>query len=318
MTGKKFLALAAIFLMGFLTACAKKEPPAQDTQNTRAALRPESQKLMALLPDDGSIPGWTREPEVRFFVPDDLFEFINGASENYLIYGFEEVVTAEYGNPDKSSQVVVEIYRMKDARNAFGIYASELNPDSQFNQIGAEGYIGGTALNFWSGRYYTKLTVFEESDDLKQEMMKFAQELSEKMGAPGELPAEMRWFPEKDLVPHSVRYLPRDVLGQAYLKEGFEAKYRRGGSETKLVVTTPGDTESAKEALARYRQFTAGSGEVTRDLTSPADGGFVGKDSYYGHMAAIRSGNRIIVALGGSSQDYVLSQATSYLKNTSR
>ena len=77
------------------------------------------------------------------------------------------------------------------------------------------------------------------------------------MGAPGELPAEIKWFPERP-GSHSVRYPPRDVLGQAYLKEGFEALSSRR-SQTKLVVTTRAAPKEP-EALARYRQFTAGSG----------------------------------------------------------
>ncbi len=305
----------AMLLLASCMSCASRENQSQQGQKTQIpALSPESQKLMTLLPDNNAVPGWTKGPDVRFFGPDNLFEYIDGAAENFLIYGFQQVVTAEYNNPQKPSQAVLEVYRMKDPRNAFGIYASERNPNSEFKRIGAEGYIGGTALNFWSGPYYAKITVFQESDDLKQEMMKLAEQLSQKIGGQSEIPPEINSFPDSDQVPHSVRYLPKDVLGQIYLKEAFEAKYKRGDSETKIVIATPGDDAAALDALTKYRQFTATSGKVLRDLTAPGDGGFLGKDSYYGNMAAIRSGNRIIIALGGPSTNYALSQATACLK----
>jgi hypothetical protein len=109
-----------------------------------------SQQLLALLPEDNALPGWTRSGDVRFFGPGNLWEYINGAAEGYLSYNFQEVVTAEYSNPEKQSQSVIDVYRMEDPLNAFGIYTQELNPDSEFHKIGVEGYVGGTALNFWS------------------------------------------------------------------------------------------------------------------------------------------------------------------------
>jgi hypothetical protein len=299
-------------------ACGnKKEDSSQKaaTQKTQApVLSPEAQKLMALLPDNNAVPGWTRGAEVRGFGPDTLYEFIDGAADNFLIYGFEQVVTAEYNNAQKPSQAVMEIYQMKDPRNAFGIYASERNPDSEFKTIGAEGYVGGTALNFWSGPYYVKITVFQESADLKQEMAKLADCVSKKIGSAGVVLSEIHSFPSADQVPHSVRFLAKDVLGQTFFKEGFEAKYKRSGNESKIVIAIPGDAAAAKDAIDKYKQFIATGGKVTREISAPGDGGFVGKDSYYGNMAAVRSGDRIYIALGGSSADAALSQATACLK----
>ncbi len=313
---KTSMHLAAALLLVFFVSCMSREDKAAKMAppKTQSALSPESRQLMALLPGDNAVAGWIRKPEVRFFNPDDLFEFINGAAENYLIYGFEEVVTAEYSHAQDASEAVVEIYRMKDPRNALGIYASELNPDSEFLTIGAEGYLGGTALHFWSGPYYAKITVFQESDALKDAMKNFAQRMSEKMGASGAPLPEIAAFPSRDLVPHSVRYLPKDILGQSYLTQGFEASYRKGAGSYKLVIAAPGDGEAAKEALARYRQFTESHGEVLRDLKSPGDGGFLGKDEYYGSMAALRNGNRLIIALGGPSAEFALSQAAACVK----
>jgi hypothetical protein len=313
---KVLACLTAVLALALCMACGKKDEQSQPsaTPNAqKAALSPEAQKLAALLPDDNAAAGWTRGPEVRSFSPDNLYEFIDGAADNFLIYGFQQVVTAEYNNPQKA-QAVLEIYQMQDPRNAFGVYASECNAESEFKKIGAEGYVGGTALNFWAGPYYVKITVFQESADLKQVMIALAEGVAKKIGSTDAVPAEIDSFPSADQVKHSVRFLAKDVLGQIYLKEGFEAKYKKGANESKIVIALPGDEAAAKEALAKYKQYTATGGKVAREITSPGDGGFVGKDSYYGNMAAVRSGNRIVIALGGASTDAALAQVAACIK----
>jgi hypothetical protein len=310
MNSRKALSLAAILLIVFCGACGSSEQT-----RTVAPLSPEDAQLKALLPENNEAAGWMRGEEVRFFDADNLYEFINGAAENFLIYGFEKVATADYDNAEQPSPIVVEIYKMGDPRNTFGIYASERNPDSTFKPIGEEGYVGGTALNFWAGNYYVKMTVFQESEALQREMEKLADIITRKIGSTGAraLP-EIAFFPAENQVPHTVRYLAQDVLGQSYFSEGFEAVYKIDNRESKLVIVLPGDEDATKAALDRYKAFTASSGKVAREVTAPGNGGFVGTDSYYGNMAAIRSGSRIFISLGEASADKALAQAAACIK----
>jgi len=311
MNSKKVLSSFGILLLLFCAACSSKEQ-----SRTTAPLSSEDAQLRSLLPESNEVDGWKRGEEIRFFDPDDLYEFINGAAENFLIYGFEKVVTADYDNTGHTSTIVVEIYQMEDPRNTFGIYASERNPDSTFKPIGAEGYVGGTALNFWAGNYYVKMTVFDESESLQREMEKLANVISRKIGNVGAaaLP-EIALFPTENMVQHSVRYLAQDVLGQRYFSNGFEAVYKSGDRESKLVIVLAGDEGETKEALDRYKAFTAtNGGKVERDVAAPGDGGFAGTDSYFGNMAAIRSGNRIFISLGEASTNKALSQVAACIK----
>ena len=315
MNFRNALLCLAIFSLVFCMACGSKDQT-RTTVAPVALLSAEDEMLQALLPENNEVSGWTRGEEVRFFDPDSLYEFINGAAENFLIYGFEKVVTAEYSNAEQPSQVVVEIYQMQDPRNTFGVYASERNSDSTFKTIGAEGYVGGTALNFWAGKYYTKMTVFQESESLQQEMEKLAGVISRKIGDAGavSLP-ETELFPKANQVPYSTRYLAKDVLGQVAFREGFESRYKAGDKESRLVIVLPGDEAAAIAALDKYREFTAtNGGKVAREITSPGNGGFVGTDSYYGNMAALRNGNLIIVSLGEASADKALAQASACIR----
>ena len=310
MNSRKALSLAAMLLLLFCAACG-----GGNQSRTAVSLSPEDARLIALLPESNDVTGWTRGEEIRFFDEDTLYDLINGAMENFLIYGFEKVVTADYDNAAYPSQVVVEIYQMADPRNTFGVYASERNPDSSFKQIGAEGYIGGTALNFWSGNYYVKMIVFQESESLQREMEKIAEAISRNIGATGAqaLP-ELALFPTENQVPNSSRYLAQDVIGQTYFGYGFSVVYKDGDRESQLVITLPGDEAAAQQAMDRYKAFITSSGKVQREVTAPGDGGFVGTDSYYGNMAAIRSGSRIFISLGEASPDAALSQVAACIK----
>ena len=270
---RKTLLCIALFSLVFCMACGSKDQP-RTTATTTTSLSAEDEALKALLPGNNEVAGWTQSEEVRFFDPDGLSDFINGAAENFLIYGFEKVVTADYNNAEQPSQIVIDIYQMQDPRNTFGVYASERNPASTFKAIGAEGYIGGTALNFWTGKYYIKMAVFQESESLQQEMEKMAEAISKKIGDAGgvSLP-ETELFPKADQIPYSTRYLARDVLGQVSFREGFESKYRTGDKESRLVLVLPGDEAAATAALDKYREFTAANGgKVGREVTSPGNG----------------------------------------------
>jgi hypothetical protein len=165
---KALLLSAAMLLLVFCAACGARDGAQQ--RGTGGGLASEEARLLALLPASNEVAGWTRG-DARFFIEETLYDLINGAMENFVIYGFQRVVTVDYDNPDYTEQIVVELYHMADP-----------HPDSSFKQIGAEGYIGGTALNFWSGNYYVKMIVFQESESLQREMEKIAEAISRNIG----------------------------------------------------------------------------------------------------------------------------------------
>ncbi len=190
-----------------------------------------------------------------------------------------------------------------DPIHAFGIYCQERNPDYEFLEIGSEGYLGGTALNFWKGPYYVKLTVFEASEEIEGELKKLAEHVSAKIGHPVGEPAEVATFPPENQKPRSIQYLPRDVLGQSYLSNAFEAQYEVGEQEYKIVAITASGAEAATEGYTKYKEFLARSNPEMEALEGVGDAGFIGEDSFYGKVLAARAGNKILVILGAPSVD---------------
>ena len=277
----------------------QKEPAATATPAKPAA----SAALLALLPSQNEVAGWAVSRTPRGFTAENLWELINGAADGFVTYGVQEVVTADYTQAGSGLQAVVEIYQMKDPLNAYGKYSEERNPDSRFIEVGNEGYSGGTAVNFWNGQYYVKVTGFEEKAALEQELVKLAQAIAAKVPARSTEPAELSYFPRENQLPHTMVYIPKDVLAQSYFTNGFEAKYKAGGKEYKAVVVGLESPAAAQDAMTRYRQYVSKDGKGLKALRAPADGGFAAKDSFYGNLIAVRAGKHVVVALGAASED---------------
>lgn len=306
--------ITALGLVGLMLACRGEQPVVEE--EGAPATGSGYSDLLALLPSNGAVADWSREGEPRFFTADNLWEFINGAADGYVMYGFEEVVTADFSMASTEQQAVIDIYKMQDPVHAFGIYCQERSPDYEFLDIGAEGYLGGTALNFWHGPYYVKLTVFEENEELKEELFKLANYVSGMIDHPAGEPREVGYFPAENQKARSVQFLPRDVLGQSYLRNAFEAQYESDGTDYKIVVVLADDVDAAKSGLSKYKEFLSAAGEQ-KALEGLGDEGFVGEDRFYGKVLAARSGSDLLIVLGPPSEDVGRTALSAMLSNMS-
>jgi hypothetical protein len=296
------LAAAGLAACGGDRGAGKTDAPGGAPAPTAAAAG--SSQLANLLPAKDEVRNWAVSKAARTFTADNLWELIDGAADGFVTYGVQQVVTADYTQAGTGYQAVIEIYQMKDPLNAYGKYSDERNPEYQFLNVGNEGYSGGTSVNFWKGQFYVKITTFEEKDAIKQETAKLAQAVAAKIPAGGAEPREVAYFPKENQLPHTTRYIPKDVLAQSYLTNGFESRYKGAEKkESKLVFMALESDAAAQDALTRYRQFVAKSGKDVRDIKAPGEGGFIGKDSFYGNVAAVRAGKNLVVALGAVTEE---------------
>lgn len=313
---KRVVLVPLIVAAAMFAACgrdqtaARNETPSAVPRGAAAFPHPS-----AMLPAANEVQGWTVSREPKSYTADNLWEAIDGAADGFVAYGVQEVVTANYKQPGSGNEAAVEIYQMKDALNAYGKYSEERNPDYRFVGVGNEAYSGGTSLNFWKGPYYVKITSFQPNETLAQEMVKLARSVAAKVPEAGAEPRELSYFPKQNQIPHTTRYLPKDVLGQAYFTNGFEARYKAGTTESRLVLIVLDTPADAQSAIARYRQSVSKDGKDTRDVATPGEGGFAGRDRFYGNVAAVRQGRNIVVALGTVDEETATKQLTQTVDN---
>lgn len=234
------------------------------------------------LPASGEIAGWEADGAMLRYEPDNLWEYIDGAAENFLAYEFEEVVVRDYRD-DNDRGLKVEIYRLGSPLMAFGVYSRFRGPDLHFVSIGAEGFIDPYSLHFWKGACYVKVAVFEESAELADAMERFAGAVAAKIPGESAFPPEVDCFPTAGLIDRSVTYITEGVLGSAAFPPSFAGSYRIGGERGTLYLSPAGD--GAREVFAWYAA-SIDAGREERDTPHGAVTTAVGNDRYRGETVA--------------------------------
>jgi hypothetical protein len=145
---------------------------------------------------------------IKFYLGEDLLDYINGAGKVYFTYGFEMVGTTEYALPDTNLTMVVDIYQMSTPQNSFGIYSYNRYREASIDStLGGEGFYSGYSVDFYDSIYYIHIQLFETSDEVVQEMLDFAKEIDSRIIAQNSQPSVLDALPEKHKIPHTETYI---------------------------------------------------------------------------------------------------------------
>lgn len=208
----------------------------------------ELPKMDKIFPD---IEGLERDGKPQIFTAQNLFEYINGAAEVYLSYGFQELAVMNYDN-DQEQSITIEIYRHSSSNNGFGIYSQEKPLESTFLSIGVQGYYEPGVLNFFKGDYYVKLLSFGLGDKDRSILVKIGEEVAEKLPGETDFPKTILCFPEKGKVKNSERYISKNFLGHSFLHSAFVADYELEKDKYRVFIIETADTSAAKEMINKY------------------------------------------------------------------
>lgn len=232
-----------------------------------------SSSLSSLLP---KLPGWDLTETPRVFSPGSLFEYIDGAAENYLSYGFRELLVGDFKKQGSAASLTVEFYDMGDENRAFGIYSSERYPESRFLDIGGQGYVEEGTLNFFVAGFYVKLLCFDCGDDSEKILGTVAEQVVSKVPTRGELPAVLKLFPSEGLVANSEKFILQNVLGFAFLHHGYLADYNTQGQDFELFILQGTSAQDASDMLRQYLESQRKAGQIPRTISL----GYHFKDRY--------------------------------------
>ncbi|MGQ9800925.1 MAG: DUF6599 family protein [Candidatus Saccharicenans sp.] len=212
-------------------------------------------ELKSLLP---RIDGWQFQEEPQFYSPGTLFEYINGASEAYLSYDFQELLVAEYQKNGTETVITLEIYDMGSPLNAFGIFSSERYPDNPDVNLGNAGYLEEEVLNFISGRFYVKLLCYNGGEETADYLKQLAREVEARIKDKAGLPDLFRLFPSEGRVKNSEKYIKKNFMGFDFLSHGYIVLYREDKIEYEGLVIDCGSPAEAESRLQKLVDFYAG------------------------------------------------------------
>jgi hypothetical protein len=236
------------------------------------------------------LSGYKRVTDYPVYKPDNLYDFINGAADTYLSYGFENLNIAEYQKGKNT--IKLEIYKHKDNTRAFGIYSSERSSSFRFLNIGAQGYKIDGSLNFFKGRYYVKIRTNSKSEKVLQQLETLALKVSDMLPGEPAMPKILSEFPEKGKKLNEETYINESVLGHEYLSGAFKAIYEAGDINFSVFII---DKNSPAEAREMVNAFLKKSG---LDEDESGAGKYVFRDGYNGTIFLSWMENRIVIIQG--------------------
>jgi hypothetical protein len=197
------------------------------------------------------LKGYRISSDYPVYTPDDLWNYINGAADAYLMLGFTELNIREYVKGRNS--IKAEIYRFGDDSQAFGIYSMERSPGYRFIPVGVQGYNEEGAVHFYRDRYYVKIMSHSGSSRVNNAMLDIARLISANIGGPAEFPALLKLFPAEGLLKNQETYLLESVLGHEFLSGAFRASYDVSGDRFDIYLfncINPADAAAMASGLA--------------------------------------------------------------------
>ena len=265
-----------------------------------SALSSAALLLLALLPGANAAPGWVEGGEARCYSPDALYEYIDGAADLYLSYGFKQAAVGDYVRGGEAERrITVDIYDMGAPLHAFGIYGAEKPPDVKeagVGEYGVQGYSLEGLVAAWKGRYYVKVSAAEGEDAAAARVL--ASVTAGKIPARLQMPEELRRLPSVNRMAGSERYVKTSALGHKFLVEVISAEYKLGEATAALYVADLGTPESAAAGWQKLRDFESRTGEKVEDMSGVGEDSFAATDGYYGEMVAARQGQFVTIGIG--------------------
>ena len=216
----------------------------------------EEDSLSSLFP---VMEGWIQDGAPDTYTPATLYEYINGAAEVYLSYGFRELATVTY-EKDQDRSLTIEVYRHNSLNNGFGIYSQEKPLKSTFLTVGAQGYYEPGMLNFFKDKYYVKVLSFGLGEEGSSILKSAAGQIAGKI--PGEtfLPKPLACFPDTGKVENSERYIARNFLGHSFLHSAFVAEYNMEGENIRPFILELDNDEETATMLKAYLELLEKNG----------------------------------------------------------
>ena len=232
-------------------------------------------------PDCSLVPGWPQQGPARSFEADNLFEYMNGNAEGYLIYQFQRMkgVTCKQGE----ITLVFDVSEMADADSAYGMFAANRDQRLPGEAIGMGAQIVPRKLILAKDKYYVEIAA-NPAGDHSDALRAFATAMDKRIQGRSSLPEAISWFPTEKLVKDSIRMVPESLLGLRILRRGWVAQYESG----KAFIMREESAEIAAQTMEKLKARISQSGQVA--VANIGEEGFQTTDKYLGRMSVFRKG----------------------------
>ncbi len=223
--------------------------------------------------------GFKKLSEAEIYVPENLYEKIDGKAPLYIESGFVKLFTQRFvSQNDSNLWFEIFLFDMAAAKNAFSVYSVQKRTDAEVFSSMQFAYRTGNAMYFVRDKFYVELVGSSESADLSGAMADAADKLagppfllSQESGGGKvtEIP-ELTLFPQDNLVPGSAKLYLSDVFGFDGFSNTFVCQYKIAGELVTAFLGKCSGPQDARTAAENYYKFLIDNGGTTKAASHDA------------------------------------------------
>lgn len=162
--------------------------------------------LSSLIPQ--TIGPWLSEAD-EVFDAETIFDYIDGSGEVYRSYNMKLVLARRF-HKDGKPDIVVDLFDMGSAADAFGVFTHDL--DGENTGIGQGSTYKGGLLSFWKDRYFGSVYAEEETPETKGLVLELGRMIAAAIPREGGKPALLSALPSEGLDTKLVRYFHNHLV----------------------------------------------------------------------------------------------------------
>lgn len=201
------------------------------------------------VPKFPQIDSWTLDDNIKEYNASNLWDYIDGAADIYLLYDFINLRIGKYSNSDQ--QIYMEVYTHSSLDNAFGIYSAERSSNYNFQDIGTQGYYEPGVLVFFIDQYYVKLMAVNTREE-RTLLLDFADIFCETNQLDQIWPELLSAFPKTNRIENESRYINKSFLGYETLEGAFEVSYKNQDENYQIFIMKKKNRDIARTNLNDY------------------------------------------------------------------
>jgi len=236
------------------------------------------------------LQGYKMVSEYPVYTPGDLWDYINGAADAYLSYGFSELRIVEYVKG--KTRIKVEVYDQVKPILGFGIYSFERSPGYSFTDIGAQGYAEVGLIHFFKDRYYVKVVTNSQSKGISKTLADVARSIAANLPGTESMPEAFKRLPVNGRIANEEIYINESVLGHSFLSGAMKAVYQVEDSRFNVYLFETESEAKAYEAVKAYLNVA----EIEPE--NETNGKYQFKDGYNGMIYLVWNQKTFVVITG--------------------
>jgi hypothetical protein len=212
------------------------------------------------------VAGYKWDEKIKTFNSKTVFDYINGAAELYLAYGFLGLKVWRFEKTG-APPINLEVYEQASSEDAYGVFSFEQQDEPA--GIGQGSEFGGGLLRFWKGNYFVSVYAEGEGKGVEAAILEIGKAAARAIPLTGPEPKLIQLLPGKEfgLVDRSTRFLKshvllnqrffiahQNILNLSRKTDALLAVYLRGGQKVQLLLIRYPDADEARISQESFRK----------------------------------------------------------------